>query len=244
MTSAAKHMRLYRFLLLLPALALAACGDSRLPQLELTGNALGTMFKVVLVEPPETLATDALEGDIVASLHNIDGLASTWRDDSELSLFNANPSIDWIVVSATFCDVLQQAIDVSRETDGAFDITVGPLVNLWGFGPDGQVLEPPTDEAITTAMQSVGFDKLETDCSDGLIRKASPSLYVDLSGWAKGYAVDEIARLLDANGLENYLIEIDCRRSTINLGTHTARSAASYRHKCCNFRRLQELFCI
>lgn len=201
-------MSVRRFLLLLPALALAACGDSRLPQLELTGSAMGTTFKVVLVEPPETLATDALEGDIVASLRDVDGLASTWRDDSELSMFNANPSIDWVVVSAEFCDVLQQATAVSRETDGAFDVTVGPLVNLWGFGPDGQVLEPPTDEAITTAMQSVGFDKLETDCDDGLIRKASPSLYVDLSGWAKGYAVDEIARLLDANGLENYLIEI------------------------------------
>ncbi|MDH3548697.1 MAG: FAD:protein FMN transferase, partial [Gammaproteobacteria bacterium] len=91
-------MSVRRFLLLLPALALVACGDSRLPQLELTGSAMGTTFKVVLVEPPETLATDALEGDIVASLRDVDGLASTWRDDSELSMFNANPSIDWVVV--------------------------------------------------------------------------------------------------------------------------------------------------
>jgi thiamine biosynthesis lipoprotein len=201
-------MSVRRFLLLLPALALAACGDSRLPQLELTGSAMGTTFKVVLVEPPKTLATDILESDILASLNDVDVLASTWRDDSELSEFNANPSIDWVVVSATFCDVLQQAIAVSRETDGAFDVTVGPLVNLWGFGPDGQVLEPPSDAAIDAAMQSVGVDKLETDCDDNLIRKASSSLYVDLSGWAKGYAVDEIARLLDTNGLENYLVEI------------------------------------
>jgi thiamine biosynthesis lipoprotein len=208
MTSAAKHMRRYRFLLLLSAFVLAACGDSRLPQLELTGNALGTTFKVVLVEPPGELDTEALESDILASLAGVDDLASTWRDDSELSAFNANPSVDWIVVSAEFCAVLQRAITVSHETDGAFDITVGPLVNLWGFGPDGQVQAPPSKEAIDAAMQNVGVDKIETDCSNRLIRKASPSLYVDLSGWAKGYAVDEIARLLNAGGLENYLIEI------------------------------------
>ncbi len=201
-------MSLLRFLLLLSALVLTACGDSRLPQLELTGSALGTTFKVVLVEPPDTLAGGALESDILASLGGIDDLASTWRDDSELSTFNANPSVDWIVVSATFCDVLQQAIAVSRETGGAFDITVGPLVNLWGFGPDGQVQEPPPDEAVDAALQNVGVDKLETECSNRLVRKAAPSLYVDLSGWAKGYAVDEIARLLDTNGLENYLVEI------------------------------------
>jgi thiamine biosynthesis lipoprotein len=201
-------MRRYRFLLLLSALALAACGESRLPQLELTGNALGTTFNVVLVEPPGALDTEALESDILASLARVDDLASTWRDDSELSAFNTNPSVDWIEVSAEFCDALQRAIAVSRETDGAFDITIGPLVNLWGFGPDGQVQAPPSEEAISAAMQNVGVDKIDTECSDRLIRKASPALYVDLSGWAKGYAVDEVARLLDTNGLENYLVEI------------------------------------
>jgi len=201
-------MSLHRFLLLLPALVLAACGDSRLPQLELAGSAMGTTFKVLLVEPPDTLAAAKLEADIVASLGGVDELASTWRDDSELSIFNANPSVDWIVVSAEFCKVLDQALAVSRETGGAFDITVGPLVNLWGFGPDGQILTPPSDEAIDTAMRSVGFDKIEADCDERLVRKTLPTLYVDLSGWAKGYAVDQVARLLNSNGLENYLVEI------------------------------------
>ena len=202
-------MRLCRFLLLLPALALAACGgESRLPQLELVGNAMGTSYKVVLVEPPDALAEEELEADIVASLRAVDELASTWRDDSELSALNANPSIDWIVVSAELCDALDQALSVSRETGGAFDVTVGPLVNLWGFGPDGQVLEPPSDEAVEAARQSVGFDKIEADCEARLVRKDFAALYVDLSGWAKGHAVDELARVLDANGLGNYLVEI------------------------------------
>ena len=84
-------MSVRRLLLLWPALALAACGDSRLPQMERTGSAMVTTFKVVLVEPPETLATDTLESEILSSLVYVDALASTWRNDSELSLFNANP---------------------------------------------------------------------------------------------------------------------------------------------------------
>ena len=93
-------------------------------------------------------------------------------------------------------------------TQGAFDITVGPLVNLWGFGPEDQDAELPTDEEISAAQASVGYEMVETDCDDSAMRKASAAIYVDLSGWAKGYAVDQIADLLDERQLTNYLIEI------------------------------------
>ena len=167
MTLAADAVNPGRFLSLLPALLLVACGDSRLPQLELAGEAMGTTFKVVLVEPPVTAAVERLEAEIVAALQAVDQLASTWRSDSELSVFNSNPSTDWISVSATFCSVLERALDVSRSTDGAFDVTVGPLVNLWGFGPDGIVTQPPSDNAIAAARENVGFEKLAT----GLMKK-------------------------------------------------------------------------
>lgn len=100
------------------------------------------------------------------------------------------------------------ALDVSLMTQGAFDITVGPLVNLWGFGPTNMTNELPSNEEITAAQTNVGYEKLETDCDYASLRKASAGIYVDLSGWAKGYAVDEIAALLDADNFENYLIEI------------------------------------
>ncbi|MDJ0792657.1 MAG: FAD:protein FMN transferase [Woeseiaceae bacterium] len=190
------------------ALMLAACGSDRLPQLELTGTALGTTFKVAIVDAPEGLDTDALEANVVATLATVDGLASTWRDDSELSTLNANPSSDWILVSAELCDMLDRALSVSKTTGGAFDVTVGPLVNLWGFGPDGPVNEPPSDESIAAALVSVGHDKIEADCDAKLVRKDVPALYVDLSGWAKGHAVDELAALLDQTGLGNYLVEV------------------------------------
>ena len=100
------------------------------------------------------------------------------------------------------------ANEVSFMTQGAFDITVGPLVNLWGFGPANQETELPTDEEITAAQANVGYEMLETDCDHSVMRKASAAIYIDLSGWAKGYAVDQIAQLLDEQGLTNYLVEI------------------------------------
>ena len=201
-------MHVRHFLALLPVLALCACGDSRLPQLELSGQAMGTTFKVLLVEPPETLATDALESELVAALQAVDLLASTWRDDSELTVFNNDLSIDWIPVSAEFCDLLDSSLEISRITGGAFDLTIGPLVNLWGFGPEGAIEEPPSVADIAAAQHRVGVDMLEADCAERLVRKDVADLYVDLSGWAKGHAVDQLAEMLDARGISNYMVEI------------------------------------
>ena len=211
-----------RLLSLLPALLLTACGDGRLPQLQLGGSALGTTFNVSIVEPPAALDEEALQADILATLEGIDLLASTWRDDSELAVFNADHSIDWIIVSPEFCAALESALELGRETGGAFDVTVGPLVNLWGFGPGGQVLEPPSDEAIATALEGVGPELIETDCEEGLVRKDNPTMYVDLSGWAKGLAVDEVAELLAEQGFDDFLVEVG---GEIRVSGHNSEAA-------------------
>jgi thiamine biosynthesis lipoprotein len=164
---------------------------------------MGTTFNVLLVDPPETLAPDKLEEELVAALQEVDRLASTWRDDSELTVFNYDLSVDWIPVSKDFCALLDSALAVSAATSGAFDLTIGPLTNLWGFGPDGQIVDPPSAADIEAARHRVGFDLLETDCAERLVRKDVPDLYVDLSGWAKGYAVDQLAALLDTQGIDN-----------------------------------------
>jgi len=195
---------------IVPALLLlCACGnETRLPQIELAGQTMGTTFNIVLVAPREDLQKDALQSDIVATLEHVETLASTWRENSELSVFNAAASTDWQAVSDEFCTVLEQAQRVSMTTGGAFDITVGPLVNLWGFGPNGDATAPPEDVEIAAARTRVGYEKLETRCETPAARKLVPDLYVDLSGWAKGYAVDKVAALLDAYGLGRYLVEI------------------------------------
>jgi len=207
MISAARLIVLRSLTVCLVLLFLGAC-DTAAPQKDLQGSALGTSFVVSIVEFPEELDAEALRQDILDALGSLDKIASTWREDSDLSLLNATLSIDWIPVSAPFCELLEQALDISRITDGAFDPTVGPLVNLWGFGPAGQVSEPPLDGDIVAAQHRVGFDLLEVDCNEDLVRKDVPDLYVDLSGWAKGYAVDEVARLLDSRSIANYMVEI------------------------------------
>jgi thiamine biosynthesis lipoprotein len=198
-----------RVLLALIALSLVACGgDARLPELQLSGDALGTRYNITLIAPPAELQENKLGKQIVDTLKRIDELASTWRDDSQLSLFNANPSAGWINVSAELCSAIESSLEISRLSNGAFDITVGPLVNLWGFGPTGDLVEPPDQDAVDAAMQDVGYQQLQTDCKKPALHKQRPGLYVDLSGWAKGLAVDEVALLLKRSGLENYMVEI------------------------------------
>lgn len=202
-------LRSLPFALLVSTLLLSACDSKqRLPQYELGGSALGTTFNVLLVAPPDNLSKEELQANIIAKLEEIDRLASTWRDDSELTQFNRNAKTDWIDTSLEFCESIASALEISRLTDGAFDVTVGPLVNLWGFGPGGDVSEPPSESALRAVLADVGYEKLQTRCDVPAVKKRSASLYVDLSGWAKGYAVDRVADLLDENELRDYLVEI------------------------------------
>ncbi len=201
--------RLLTLCLLFPTLLLAACGrDARLPQYELTGSALGTTFSVLLVAPGELFSEDELRSSILQALEDIDRLASTWREDSELSRFNTNASNTWIDTSLEFCEAIERALEIGRITDGAFDITVGPLVNLWGFGPEGTVSEPPAEDRLRAVRGQVGYQQLQTRCDMPAVQKRTGSVYVDLSGWAKGYAVDKLAALLDQRALKDYLVEI------------------------------------
>lgn len=198
-----------RFYVPLLTLLLAACsGDERLPEYQLSGATMGTTYSVKLVAPGEHIDRQGVQSRIRETLAAVDKLTSTWRDDSELSLFNANPSTDWIDVSAEFCAVIDSALAVSHASNGAFDITIGPLVNLWGFGPGGERREPPDDDALGAVMAIVGYEGLETRCSESTLRKRDGAMYVDLSGWAKGYGVDRLAAVLDEYGLKDYLVEI------------------------------------
>lgn len=198
-----------RFCMIYLVLLVSACErDARLPEYELTGTTMGTTFSVKVIKPSVDLSMEALREQIRAELDSVELLTSTYKEDSELSKFNSNPSIEWVAVSAELCDVVEQALELSRQTDGAFDITVGPLVNLWGFGADGLVDHPPSATAIQETLARVGHRKIEARCDDPALRKQRGDVFVDLSGWAKGYAVDQVAKLLDDTPLSNYLVEV------------------------------------
>jgi len=187
---------------------LAGCGASREPEFELAGAVMGTSYSVKLVDPPADFDRDRLSRQIVQRLEDMEQRFSTYRPSSELSVVNLSLTTDWIPVSSELCEVVESAVDLSRRTNGAFDITVGPLVLLWGFGPGDTRSTPPDESLVAEARSSVGFEKLSTDCSRPAIRKGLPGVYIDLSAIAKGFAVDETARLLDAASIGNYLVEI------------------------------------
>ncbi len=152
-----------------------------------------------------------LQQTVQAELEKINRLMSTYRSDSEVSRFNASESTDWFEVSPETAQVVRLAQEVSELTDGAFDITVGPLVNRWGFGPDdptGDRFEVPAQEELDRIKASVGFRHLEVRTDPPALKKDIGSLEIDLSAIAKGFAVDQVARKLESRQAENYLIEV------------------------------------
>jgi thiamine biosynthesis lipoprotein len=170
---------------------------------------MGTTFDIKVVAPDDERGFTLLQENVEDVLNRVNKHMSTWQPDSELSMFNDSPSTDWIDASEEFCRVIQAALQVSDFTGGAFDITVGPLVNLWGFGPGNSIrLSPPADELIAATREQVGYQQLQADCSLPAVRKSRPDIYVDLSGYAKGYAVDQLADMLDEQGMTNYLVEV------------------------------------
>jgi thiamine biosynthesis lipoprotein len=203
---------------LLAILLLAACGD-RAPSYELSGRTMGTHYSVKVAQPMPRPQRERLQQEIEAVLQEVENGMSTWLVHSEVSQFNASPSTNWFPVSQSTCRAVEAANGVSRLTDGAFDVTVGPLVNLWGFGPDGVRLDPPPQSEIDAALGRVGYQRLHADCERPALRKDAPDLYVDLSGYAQGLAVDRVARQLESRGIRRYLVEIGGELSLRGLDT-------------------------
>jgi thiamine biosynthesis lipoprotein len=187
--------------------ALTACGDRHLTEYRLSGPTMGTQFSVAVVTAPE-FDQQHLQAQIHAVLEDVDRHMSTYRPDSELAKFNHSGSMEWFPVSPGLCNAVDDALQLSAGTGGAFDITVGPLVNLWGFGPDASRVTPPSDDSINEARARTGYEHLHTDCSMPALRKDHAHLQIDLSGYAKGLAADNVATLLEKHGISNYLVEI------------------------------------
>ena len=170
---------------MLPMLVLASCGGG-VPSYELTGRTMGTQFSVQIAGSTSGGERTKLQQEIEGALETIEQEMSTYRLQSDISKFNASPSTGWIAVSASTCHAVEAAEDVSELSNGAFDVTVGPLVNLWGFGPDPVQVKPPPDSAIRAALERVGYRRLHADCAQPALRKDRPDVYVDLSAYAKG----------------------------------------------------------
>jgi FAD:protein FMN transferase len=190
------------------AVPAARAGASEPPELELSGSALGTSWHVRLVSAPAGPAPAALADAVRTTLARVDACMSTWRDDSELSRFNAQRGAAWFPVSAETAEVTRLALEVHRLSEGAFDPTVEPLVVLWGFGPGVRRQRPPPPDALARARARVDASQLAVRLEPPALRKGRPDLAVDLSGVAKGFAVDAVSRRLEALGARRFLVEI------------------------------------
>ncbi|ALM89118.1 MULTISPECIES: FAD:protein FMN transferase [Alteromonas] len=187
-------------------LFIASCSEKPLSVEHLQGQTMGTTYNIKYVLGEGETAVEGLQEEIDAKLVNINKMMSTYDTTSELSRFNQYRYSDNFAVSQETLTVVNEALRLARLSDGVLDVTVGPLVNLWGFGPNKRPEKVPTQADIDAVRDYVGYEKLSTTPT-GLM-KANPMLYVDLSTIAKGYGVDEVAAILDAHDLQHYLVEI------------------------------------
>lgn len=186
---------------------LLACAPGRSDD-PLWGQTMGTQYGVQFGAQIDTRVHARLSAAIEAELAQIDALMSNWRDDSEISRFNAYGGDDWFPVAEQTAAVVATALGVSRLSDGAFDITAAPLVDLWGFGPALPAVALPPAEAITATLQRVGWRSLEVRRAPPALRKRVPGITINLAAIAKGYAVDRLVALLAAAGVYDFLVEI------------------------------------
>lgn len=191
--------------LLLPVMG---CDGPTAGVAELSGATMGTTFSVKLSPAPDAAARERLRHGVERRLDEVDRQMSTYRADSDLAGFNRSRSTDWHPLPRAVVALVARAGRISRLTEGRYDITVGPLVDLWGFGPAGARASPPPAQAIAAARARVGYRHLMHRFSPPALRKSVGALEVDLSSIAKGWAVDRLAALLEDAGYRNYLIEI------------------------------------
>lgn len=175
----------------------------------ISGPTMGTTYHILWRGDGQDVAQ--VQQAVDERLAEINRSMSTYDPESELSHINrgvteADPD-GWIRVSPGLEDVLQDALIIHDKSEGLFDVTVGPLVNLWGFGPSASRDEVPDEQALQAALDQVGFSALTLDAGSDRIRLTAQR-YIDLSAIAKGWGVDQIASLLEARGHTSYMVEI------------------------------------
>ena len=198
----------YILLFLILFLFSSCVQKSHLELVTLEGFTMGTIYSVKIVKDKSSDIYDSLPQKVEELFESINLKMSTYIDSSEISQLNRFPAQEWFKLSPELCYVLDEAEKVSRLSDGAFDITVGPLVNLWGFGPEDNKRQTPLEADINNRKQHIGFTKLLLDGPLQSAKKSIPELYCDLSAIAKGYGVDAVADYFDSLGIKNYLVEV------------------------------------
>lgn len=186
-------------------LALMACKpDSTL--FEITGLTMGTTYTVVAMDPSRRLDETVLRTAISAALDDVNSKMSNWDPASEISAFNAKKSLDAVPMSSQLAEVMAAAEHVHEASEGRFDTTIGPLIELWGFGAPGRPNRPSLD-AIDAAMSRSGH-KNTLGVGGETLTKVQSDTQVYLAAIGKGYGADAVGHALEELGVQDYLVEI------------------------------------
>jgi len=187
---------------------LYGCDSPRSSAIALAGETMGTTYHITIAAQSSNENQDSLKKAIDLRLIEVNESFSTYIKSSTVSRFNTYQGQEWQKTSNEFIKVLAEAQRISNITKGAYDITVGPLVNLWGFGPSFKAEDIPNKLEINKALYKVGYTNVIYNKKTNEIKKLKNDLYIDFSSIAKGYGVDVIAELLESEGYLNYMVEI------------------------------------
>jgi len=201
-------------------LMLLSCSDianapDKPSEVLIQGMTMGTVaYNVKLIVKPQEdkekgntpFNKAEVHSEIEAVLKQLNQDMSNWIPDSELSRFNKSTSLEPMKISSGLSRVIAESIRLGKLSGGKLDVTVGPLINLWGFGPELRPETVPTEDELTKAKARIGLKYLSL--SGNQLTKSIPDLYLDLSTIAKGYAVDLVAEAIERRGINNYLVEI------------------------------------
>jgi len=186
-------------LFMLILLIFFSCEDTKTDLKIIEGNAIGTTFTIRYL----TAESNNYESKIDSLIAAINKSASTYIPTSDLSKINKGDTT--VFADANLQEVFIKSEKIYKETDGAFDPTVGILVNAWGFGPE-KPIENMDSLTVATLLKFVGYDKVRLE--NGKIKKLYPEIYLDYNAIAKGYLVDMVSRMFEKNGVANYMVEI------------------------------------
>jgi len=179
---------------------ISACSRQEVLNPSWEQQTMGTYCHITLSESVAQGRLNRLREQIDGELEQVNRLMSTWQSDTEISQFNTSESVEPFPVSPAFAEVVSRALEIAEATGGAFDPTVKPLVDHWGFGPDAG--NGPLEEIMNT----VGWQKIRVE--NGALLKTHPDIQIDLSAIAKGYGVDAVADVIRDSGFNNFLVEI------------------------------------
>lgn len=195
-----------KWLVVFASLFIISGCDKPVEQIHLYGPTMGTTYNVKYLPQKDAPSREQFQREIDRLLEEVNDQMSTYRKDSELSRFNQSRSSDRFTVSSQTATVVKEAIRLNALTMGALDVTVGPLVNLWGFGPEARPEVVPSDTELAERKAMTGIEHLKVEGNS--LQKDLPNLYVDLSTIAKGWGVDVVADYIQSQGIKNYMVEV------------------------------------